>query len=245
MNIFGKRKKDNGDAGSGKLKDFLRNQEIDDAEILSEENSGNNSNNTAAIDFKSVLGKNGLLVICLVAGVIAGFVYGHFFGASGGIRFNSYDAASLTRNVQLGKAEKVKYTSAILYNDVDVYNMPSDVSGSVIAKLGRGMKVENLGLVPSLDTKENVGITRFDIKISRLFSKSFIIPEGTEVNLLGFNNSTKEYDANVSLNGKIHNITVNSNEVKIPYTRGWIKVRLENGQEGYIYGDSVAVRALK
>lgn len=243
MGIFGKGKNNSGDGDSSRLKDFLRNQDIDDAEILSEEHKKQNDHKANGSSI--VLGKNSLLAVFLIAGLLTGFVYSRFIAAPGGERFNSFDAASLTRNVQLAKAERVKYVSAILHSDVDVYNLPSDVSGSVIAKLSRDMKVENLGLVPSLDTKENVGITRFDIKISRLFSKSFVIPAGTEVNLLGFNSSTGEYDANVSINGKIHSITVNTNEVKLPYTRGWVKVRMGNGQEGYVYGDSVSVKALK
>ncbi|GEM_PF-3759726 len=241
MSIFGKPKSNSGEGS--KLKDFLRNQNIDDAEILSEKL--NEQDNHKSKGFSFALGKHGLWAACLIGGLLVGFVYSHFFAFSGGGRFNSYDAAALTQNVQLSKAERVKYVSAILHSDVDVYNLPSDVSGSVIGKLSRDMKVENLGLVPSLDTKENVAITRFDIKISRLFSKSFVIPEGTEVNLLGYNSSTGEYDANVSLNGKIHSITVNSNEVKLPYIRGWVKVRMENGQEGYVYGDAVSVKTLK
>lgn len=241
MSIFGKPKSNSGEGS--KLKDFLRNQNIDDAEILLE--MLNEQDNHKSKGFSFALGKHGLWAACLIGGLLVGFVYSHFFAFSGGGRSNSYDAAALTQNVQLSKAERVKYVSAILHSDVDVYNLPSDVSGSVIGKLSRDMKVENLGLVPSLDTKENVGITRFDIKISRLFSKSFVIPEGTEVNLLGYNSSTGEYDANVSLDGKIHSITVNSNEVKLPYIRGWVKVRMENGQEGYVYGDAVSVKTLK
>lgn len=245
MNIFGNRNNGNEAEDKEKLRDFLRNQHIEDAEILSEESFDKKEKFQAFGNISSLWGGKGIFVASLVAGLLAGFIYGHFFAPLGVNPFTSFDAASLTKNVQLAKAERIKYVSKILHSDVDVYNMPSDVSGNVIAKLNRDMKVEYLELVPSLDTKENVGVTRFDIKISRLFSKSFVIPEGTEVNLVGYNSSTGEYNANVSINGKIHNVTLNSQEVKLPYTRGWVKIRTENGQEGYVYGDAVSVRELK
>lgn len=236
MKIFNKKDK----AQNGKMKDFLRDEAAVDAEIISKKNSDGVSKKGSS--FKEM----GLLIVAasLVAGLLTGFVYGKIF-APGGQRFAAYDAGSLTRSVQLTKVERVKNLSAVLYDDVDVYDKPSDISGTVIAKLGRNMRVEHLCLVPSLDTKENVGITRFDIKISRLFSKSFIIPSGTEVNLVGFNNVLGEYDATVVVNGKMHNITVNSREIKLPYTKGWAMVRTERGQEGYVYGEAVTANNAK
>lgn len=245
MGVFGKRKNDNGHSNRDKLRDFLRNQDVDDAEILSEESFSKGKARQSFDDAALALDKRVLLIASLIAGLLAGFCYAHFFNAPAGGSSSSFDAASLTRNVQIGKAERVRYLSKILHNDVDVYDMPSDVSGTVIAKLNRNMKVEYLDLVPSLDIKENVGVTCFDIKISRLFGKSFVIPKGTEVNLVGYNSATGEYDANVSIDGKIRSITVNSHEIKRPYIRGWVKVRTEHGQEGYVYGDAVSVKALK
>lgn len=242
MKLFGKNKQQGSRSYSSKLKDFLKNESIDDAEIIADV-SGNSQKSKSGVTSKNSGYR--LLALGLAAGLLAGFIYGRFIAAPDGEHFTSFDVASVTKNLQTTKLERVKYLSQILYNDVDVYDQPSNVTGNVIAKLNKTMRVEYLALVPSLDTKENVGFTRFDIKISRLFSKSFIIPEGTEVNILGYNGSTGEYDANVNVDGKIHNITLSTNEVKMPYIRGWVKVRTESGQEGYVYNEAVDVRAVK
>lgn len=192
-------------------------------------------------DFASGFSKKSIAIIAgsLVLGLIGGFVYGNFI-AIPGERFEAFDTKSLTKDVTMGTATHVKYVGRIHYDGTKVYDRPSDFSGSVIATLNKNAEPEHLGVVASLDKDSLQAIVLRDTKISRVFSRSYIVPAGTEVTLVGYNDYTGEYMATTVIDGKTRNITLNYGEMKLPYRGDWVKVRMNDGKEGYVYNGSIS-----
>lgn len=196
---------------------------------------------------KKYISKQGMAALTcgLILGMISGYVYGNFFSGVGAESFKPFDTKSLTSNVKLAVVKKAKPIARIMYPDIDVYDRASDLSGVVIAKLDKGVEVEYLGLLPGLDKDKNIGIVRHDLKIERIFSRSYIVLAGTQARIERYDSSTGEYDAIVNIDGKQRSITLTSDEVKMPYKRGWVKIRLNDGREGYVYGEVISASELK
>ncbi len=170
-----------------------------------------------------------LYIICFLLGIISGVGYSIVMGSNA----VPYDEKQLTENIRYAQVESGKLQCTVLVDNASLYSEPSALTGRIIDRMSKGLKVDYLETVSSQDKDERYAVVDRELKFRRLFSKMHIIPAETKVFILRFDDGNGETVGRVIVDGKEYKLDFDTEFLRLPYVGQWKKIEF-NGRSGFM-----------
>ncbi|WP_299446788.1 hypothetical protein [uncultured Phascolarctobacterium sp.] len=172
-----------------------------------------------------------LLASFFLVGAAAGAGYA-LLNASG-VAAQKYNTAQLTQNLQFAEVEAGRLQCVVLLDKAELYNKPSGLEGNVIEYMSKGVQVDYLDTVSSMDKDERYAVTTVEMQFQRLWGARHIIPLGTQVMILRADDDSGEIKGRVLVDGKYYDKVFDTQYLRFPYVGQWKKVEFQ-GKPGFM-----------
>lgn len=172
-----------------------------------------------------------LLAGFFLVGAAAGTAYA--LVSASGVEAQKYNTAQLTQNLQFAEVEAGRLQCVVLQDKAELYNKPSDLEGKVIEYMSKGVRVDYLDTVSSMDKDERYAVTTVEMQFQRLWGARHIIPLGTQVMILRSDDGSGEIKGRVFVDGKYYDKTFDTQYLRFPYVGQWKKVEFQ-GKPGFM-----------
>lgn len=172
-----------------------------------------------------------LLAGFFLVGAAAGAGYA-LLNASG-VAEQKYNTAQLTQNLQFAEVEAGRLQCVVLLDKAELYNKPSGLEGNVIEYMSKGVQVDYLDTVSSMDKDERYAVTTVKMQFQRLWGARHIIPLGTQVMILRADDGSGEIKGRVLVDGKYYDKVFDTQYLRFPYVGQWKKVEFQ-GKPGFM-----------
>jgi len=172
-----------------------------------------------------------LLASFFLVGAAAGAGYA-LLNASG-VAAQKYNTAQLTQNLQFAEVEAGRLQCVVLLDKAELYNKPSGLEGNVIEYMSKGVQVDYLDTVSSMDKDERYAVTTVEMQFQRLWGARHIIPLGTQVMILRADDGSGEIKGRVLVDGKYYDKVFDTQYLRFPYVGQWKKVEFQ-GKPGFM-----------
>ncbi len=172
-----------------------------------------------------------LLAGFFLVGAAAGAGYA-LLNASG-VAEQKYNTAQLTQNLQFAEVEAGRLQCVVLLDKAELYNKPSGLEGNVIEYMSKGVQVDYLDTVSSMDKDERYAVTTVEMQFQRLWGARHIIPLGTQVMILRADDGSGEIKGRVLVDGKYYDKVFDTQYLRFPYVGQWKKVEFQ-GKLGFM-----------
>lgn len=172
-----------------------------------------------------------LLAGFFLLGAAAGAAYA--LVSASGVEAQKYNTAQLTQNLQFAEVEAGRLQCVVLQDKAELYNKPSGLEGKVIEYMSKGVRVDYLDTVSSMDKDERYAVTTVEMQFQRLWGARHIIPLGTQVMILRSDDGSGEIKGRVFVDGKYYDKTFDTQYLRFPYVGQWKKVEFQ-GKPGFM-----------
>ena len=166
-----------------------------------------------------------------ILGAVAGSCYALVSAQS--MKTNKYNTAQLTQNLQYAEVEAGRLQCVVLEDKAELYNLPSGLTGKVIERMSKGIRVDYLETVSSQDKDDSFAITTVELQFQRFWGPRHIIPEGTQVQILLMDRGSGEVKGRVFVDGKYYDKDFENQYLRFPYVGQWKKVEFQ-GKPGFM-----------
>ena len=166
-----------------------------------------------------------------ILGAVAGGCYALVSAQS--MKTNKYNTAQLTQNLQYAEVEAGRLQCVVLEDKAELYNLPSGLTGTVIERMSKGIRVDYLETVSSQDKDDSFAITTVELQFQRFWGPRHIIPEGTQVQILRMDRGSGEVKGRVFVDGKYSDKHFENQYLRFPYVGQWKKVEFQ-GKPGFM-----------
>ena len=166
-----------------------------------------------------------------ILGVVAGGCYALVSAQS--MKTNKYNTAQLTQNLQYAEVQAGRLQCVVLEDKAELYNLPSGLTGKVIERMSKGIRVDYLETVSSQDKDDSFAITTVELQFQRFWGPRHIIPEGTQVQILRMDRGSGEVKGRVFVDGKYYDKDFENQYLRFPYVGQWKKVEFQ-GKPGFM-----------
>ena len=166
-----------------------------------------------------------------ILGAVAGSCYALVSAQS--MKTNKYNTAQLTQNLQYAEVEAGRLQCVVLEDKAELYNLPSGLTGKVIERMSKGIRVDYLETVSSQDKDDSFAITTVELQFQRFWGPRHIIPEGTQVQILRMDRGSGEVKGRVFVDGKYYDKDFENQYLRFPYVGQWKKVEFQ-GKPGFM-----------
>ena len=166
-----------------------------------------------------------------ILGAVAGGCYALVSAQS--MKTNKYNTAQLTQNLQYAEVEAGRLQCVVLEDKAELYNLPSGLTGKVIERMSKGIRVDYLETVSSQDKDDSFAITTVELQFQRFWGPRHIIPEGTQVQILRMDRGSGEVKGRVFVDGKYYDKDFENQYLRFPYVGQWKKVEFQ-GKPGFM-----------
>ena len=166
-----------------------------------------------------------------ILGAVAGSCYALVSAQS--MKTNKYNTAQLTQNLQYAEVEAGRLQCVVLEDKAELYNLPSGLTGKVIERMSKGIRVDYLETVSSQDKDDSFALTTIELQFQRFWGPRHIIPEGTQVQILRMDRGSGEVKGRVFVDGKYYDKDFENQYLRFPYVGQWKKVEFQ-GKPGFM-----------
>ena len=166
-----------------------------------------------------------------ILGAVAGSCYALVSAQS--MKTNKYNTAQLTQNLQYAEVQAGRLQCVVLEDKAELYNLPSGLTGKVIERMSKGVRVDYLETVSSQDKDDSFAITTVELQFQRFWGPRHIIPEGTQVQILRMDRGSGEVKGRVFVDGKYYDRDFENQYLRFPYVGQWKKVEFQ-GKPGFM-----------
>lgn len=166
-----------------------------------------------------------------ILGAVAGGCYALVSAQS--MKTNKYNTAQLTQNLQYAEVQAGRLQCVVLEDKAELYNLPSGLTGKVIERMSKGIRVDYLETVSSQDKDDSFAITTVELQFQRFWGTRHIIPEGTQVQILRMDRGSGEVKGRVFVDGKYYDKDFENQYLRFPYVGQWKKVEFQ-GKPGFM-----------
>ena len=166
-----------------------------------------------------------------ILGDVAGGCYALVSGQS--MNTHKYNTAQLTQNLQYAEVQAGRLQCVVLEDKAELYNLPSGLTGKVIERMSKGIRVDYLETVSSQDKDDSFAITTVELQFQRFWGPRHIIPEGTQVQILRMDRGSGEVKGRVFVDGKYYDKDFENQYLRFPYVGQWKKVEFQ-GKPGFM-----------
>ena len=166
-----------------------------------------------------------------ILGAVAGGCYALVSAQS--MKTNKYNTAQLTQNLQYAEVKAGRLQCVVLEDKAELYNLPSGLTGKVIERMSKGIRVDYLETVSSQDKDDSFAITTVELQFQRFWGPRHIIPEGTQVQILRMDRGSGEVKGRVFVDGKYYDKDFENQFLRFPYVGQWKKVEFQ-GKPGFM-----------
>lgn len=166
-----------------------------------------------------------------ILGAVAGGCYALVSAQS--MKTNKYNTAQLTQNLQYAEVQAGRLQCVVLEDKAELYNLPSGLTGKVIERMSKGIRVDYLETVSSQDKDDSFAITTVELQFQRFWGPRHIIPEGTQVQILHMDRGSGEVKGRVFVDGKYYDKDFENQYLRFPYVGQWKKVEFQ-GKPGFM-----------
>ena len=166
-----------------------------------------------------------------ILGAVAGGCYALVSAQS--MKTNKYNTAQLTQNLQYAEVQAGRLQCVVLEDKAELYNLPSGLTGKVIERMSKGIRVDYLETVSSQDKDDSFAITTVELQFQRFWGPRHIIPEGTQVQILRMDRGSEEVKGRVVVDGKYYDKDFENQYLHFPYVGQWKKVEFQ-GKPGFM-----------
>lgn len=166
-----------------------------------------------------------------ILGAVAGGCYALVSAQS--MKTNKYNTAQLTQNLQYAEVQAGRLQCVVLEDKAELYNLPSGLTGKVIERMSKGIRVDYLETVSSQDKDDSFAITTVELQFQRFWGPRHIIPEGTQVQILRMDRGSGEVKGRVFVDGKYYDKDFENQYLRFPYVGQWKKVEFQ-GKPGFM-----------
>ena len=166
-----------------------------------------------------------------ILGAVAGGCYALVSAQS--MKTNKYNTAQLTQNLQYAEVQAGRLQCVVLEDKAELYNLPSGLTGKVIERMSKGIRVDYLETVSSQDKDDSFAITTVELQFQRFWGPRHIIPEGTQVQILRMDRGSGEVKGRVFVDGKYYDKDFENQYLRFPYVGQWKKVEFQ-GRPGFM-----------
>ena len=166
-----------------------------------------------------------------ILGAVAGGCYALVSAQS--MKTNKYNTAQLTQNLQYAEVQAGRLQCVVLEDKAELYNLPSGLTGKVIERMSKGIRVDYLETVSSQDKDDSFAITTVELQFQRFWGPRHIIPEGTQVQILRMDRGSGEVKGRVFVDGKYYDKDFENQYLRFPYVGQWKKVEFQ-GKPGFL-----------
>ena len=166
-----------------------------------------------------------------ILGAVAGGCYALVSAQS--MKTNKYNTAQLTQNLQYAEVQAGRLQCVVLEDKAELYNLPSGLTGKVIERMSKGIRVDYLETVSSQDKDDSFAITTVELQFQRFWGPRHIIPEGTQVQILRMDRGSGEVKGRVFVDGKYYDKDFENQYLHFPYVGQWKKVEFQ-GKPGFM-----------
>ena len=166
-----------------------------------------------------------------ILGAMAGGCYALVSAQS--MKTNKYNTAQLTQNLQYAEVQAGRLQCVVLEDKAELYNLPSGLTGKVIERMSKGVRVDYLETVSSQDKDDSFAITTVELQFQRFWGPRHIIPEGTQVQILRMDRGSGEVKGRVFVDGKYYDKDFENQYLRFPYVGQWKKVEFQ-GKPGFM-----------
>ena len=97
-----------------------------------------------------------------ILGAVAGGCYALVSAQS--MKTNKYNTAQLTQNLQYAEVQAGRLQCVVLEDKAELYNLPSGLTGKVIERMSKGIRVDYLETVSSQDKDDSFAITTVELQ---------------------------------------------------------------------------------
>ena len=166
-----------------------------------------------------------------ILGAVAGGCYALVSAQS--MKTNKYNTAQLTQNLQYAEVQAGRLQCVVLEDKAELYNLPSGLTGKVIERMSKGIRVDYLETVSSQDKDDSFAITTVELQFQRFWGPRHIIPEGTQVQILRMDRGSGEVKGRVFVDGKYYDKDFENQYLRFPYVGQSKKVEFQ-GKPGFM-----------
>ena len=166
-----------------------------------------------------------------ILGAVAGGCYALVSAQS--MKTNKYNTAQLTQNLQYAEVQAGRLQCVVLEDKAELYNLPSGLTGKVIERMSKGIRVDYLETVSSQDKDDSFALTTVELQFQRFWGPRHIIPEGTQVQILRKDRGSGEVKGRVFVDGKYYDKDFENQYLRFPYVGQWKKVEFQ-GKPGFM-----------
>ena len=166
-----------------------------------------------------------------ILGAVAGGCYALVSAQS--MKTNKYNTAQLTQNLQYAEVQAGRLQCVVLEDKAELYNLPSGLTGKVIERMSKGIRVDYLETVSSQDKDDSFAITTVELQFQRFWGPRHIIPEGTQVQILRMDRGSGEVKGRVFVDEKYYDKDFENQYLRFPYVGQWKKVEFQ-GKPGFM-----------
>ena len=166
-----------------------------------------------------------------ILGAVAGGCYALVSAQS--MKTNKYNTAQLTQNLQYAEVQAGRLQCVVLEDKAELYNLPSGLTGKVIERMSKGIRVDYLETVSGQDKDDSFAVTTVELQFQRFWGPRHIIPEGTQVQILRMDRGSGEVKGRVFVDGKYYDKDFENQYLRFPYVGQWKKVEFQ-GKPGFM-----------
>lgn len=158
----------------------------------------------------------------LVIGLVLGFIAN--YSAHAFVRESDTPLLSFKEKIKYGIVRERIQRCAIVGEQVQLLTEPSNLTGTAVRPLNKGLQVDYLEPASSLDTDANKAIAAYDLQFTPLFHRTVYIPKGTPFTIEAVTGN--EYKCSFVVNGKAYNKRFEKQLLTRAYTGEWYKVKI-------------------
>lgn len=161
-------------------------------------------------------------LVALFLGICLGFAAN--YSSQPKIEFQQNALAEMSSKITYATITESVKRCNITADEAIWYSEPSTISGNVIRSLPKGMQVNHLATVPSIDTDVNKAVAAYDLEYKQLLFKTVYIPKGTPITIKS--ETAAQYYCNFELNGKTYTKHFEKHLITRAYTKEWHQVQI-------------------
>ena len=172
-------------------------------------------------------------------GIIAGAC--HALISSNSLNVTKYNVGRLTENLRYAEVQEGRLQCVVLTDGAELFNKPSALTGTVIDRMSKGVKVDYVETVSGMDKEDDQAVTTVELQFQRLWGRRYVIPAGSKVQIL--RRGEEETKGRVLVDGKYFDKDFDNAYLRFPYVGQWRKVEFQ-GKPGYMRFDALSEEGL-
>lgn len=163
-------------------------------------------------------------IIALLIGAVMGF--GANYSTHAFVKNSSSPLAELRSSIKYSTIAEIPKRCTVKANEVRLLSEPSSISGQKLRMVSKGLQVDYLETVESLDKEATQAIAAYDLQFKPLFHRTVYIPKGTVFSILEVDGN--EYKCSFTINDKTYTKRFEKQLLLVAYTGSWYKVKIDD-----------------